>query len=250
MEFIETMKSSNLVWLILSLCSIISVPLAIYFGRKSLSQKIINAVLSSNELITNNQSNISKVKILYDNETVDDITVTTLTFWNKTSTTIHKTDLIDAEPLSIFTNGGKILDVSVLKGSRSSNQINVSLTNDNSANITFDYLDKKEGGIIQVIHTGNHNPIDITRKIKGGTVKVKKFSDKVAKICFVASLILCVILLFFLNCLENYWISFIICIMITGVSGLSTIVSIRNLFKDFVPKNCKKEPFHNASDSN
>jgi len=90
-----------------------------------------------------------------------------LTFGNKTSPTIQKTDIIDAEPLVTFSKNGKILDVSVLKGNVSSNMIEVSLINDTTANITFDYLNKKEGGIIQVIHTGNRNSIDITGKIKG-----------------------------------------------------------------------------------
>lgn len=245
MEFIEILKSSNLVWLILSLCSIISVPLAIYFGRKSLSQKIIYAVLSSNELITNNQSNIPKLKILYDNEAVNDVTVTRLTFWNQTVATINKTDIIDAEPLSIFINNGKILDASVLKGGQSSNKIKVFLTSDNSANITFDYLDKKEGGIIQVIHTGSRNSIDITRKIKGGKVKVNKFSYVPVKIFLPVSCILCVILLCFDNYMPNE-ISIIICVAMEVFSIISLVFMLKILSKDHVPKNCKKE----ASDLN
>lgn len=174
MEIIEVLKNNDFVWLTLTICTLVSVPLAIYFGCKSLPRKTIRAIISDNELITNKQSDISKLKILYDDKSVDKLTVTKLTFWNGSLQTIHNTDIIAAAPLSIFAKNGKILEVSVLEGENTPNKINVSLADDTTANITFDYLDKSEGGIIQIIHTGDLKSIDITRKIKGGKIKLHR----------------------------------------------------------------------------
>lgn len=240
MGIIETLKNSDLVWLILSLCTIIGVPLAIYFGRKSQMKKIINAVISSNELIINKQPNISKVKILYDNEVVETLTVTKLTFWSKTPPTINRADIIDDEPLAIFSKNGKILDVSVLNGDNTSNKVAVSLTNDTTANITFNYLDPKEGGIIQIIHTGDINSIDITRKIKGGEVKIMKYSHKYyMRWQYITILGLFSVMVFY-DTLNN--ISPLVSLLLLMTSFIIIIIiNYKDIYKDYVPQNCKKK---------
>lgn len=248
MELVENLKNSNFVWLILSFCSFIGLPLSIYLHHRSI-KKTINAVLSSNELIVNKQPNFSKINILYDNRDVDGLTVTKLTFWNKTASPIRKSDIIDAAPLSILSKNGEILDVSVLNGENTPNKIGASLINDTTVHITFDYLNRKEGGIIQIIHTGNHNAIDITRQIIGGEIKVKKVSDLSYRRSILASIIFA-LLIFSLYQYSNYWIiALLVIIMSILFTILVTAANFKDLYKDYVPKNCRKKFFHKSSTS-
>ncbi len=232
MEIIKALKDNDFIWLALTICNLVSVLLAIYFGRKSLAQKTILTTIRNNELITNMQSNISKVKILYDDKIIDKLTVTKLTFWNNSLPTIYPADIIDAEPLSIFTNNGMILEVSVLKGDDTPNRISVSLANNTTANIAFDYLDKGEGGIIQIIHTGTF--ISVTRKIKGGQVKpVQRLFKIVYPITMTISEVIVVIIVI------NYPKSIMLFFWFIIIFGLIGAVDIFTDHSNYTPKNCK-----------
>ena len=123
----------------------------------------------SSKIIKNTQSNISKVNILYEGNPIDTLTMSKVIFWNKSFPTINDSDIIEKAPLSIYIKNGEILEACVLKGHNTSNNISVHYK-DNNVFINFDYLDRKEGGIIQIFHTGEENDIDVTRKIKGGRV--------------------------------------------------------------------------------
>lgn len=232
MKIIEVLKNNDFVWLALTICNFVSVLLAIYFGRKSLAQKTIQTTICNNELITNDQSNISKVKILYDDKSIDKLTVTKFTFWNNSLPTIYPADIIDAEPLSIFTNNGMILEVSVLKGDDTPNRISVSIVNNTTANIAFDYLDKGEGGIIQIIHTGTS--INVTRKIKGGHVKSAPRLFKLAyPITMVISEVIVLIVVF------NYPKSIMLFFGFIIIFGIIGVVYSFNDPSNYTPKNCK-----------
>lgn len=249
MEFIESMKSSTLVWFILSFFTFIGLPLSIYMHYRSI-KKTINAVLSSNELIVNKQPNYSNIKILYNNENVEKLTVTKLIFWNKTALPIRKSDIIDAAPLSIFTKDGKILDVSVLDGENTPNKIGASLNSDNTVHVTFEHLNKKEGGIIQIIHTGNHNSTDITRQIIGGTIKVKKVSDLSYKRSLLASLIFAILIFSLYQYSDNLMIALLVFGMIILFTVFVIIYNYKDLYKEYVPKNCRKKFFRKVSTTN
>lgn len=121
---------------------------AIYFGVKSLPKKKINVFLDNNELISNKNTDISKLKIFYDEKIIDLLTVTKVVFWNSSFPTINDTDIVTAAPFSVSLETGTILDISVLKGHDTSNKIDVGLLNDKAAQISFEYLDHKEGGVL------------------------------------------------------------------------------------------------------
>lgn len=241
MEILEQLQNNPLIWFILALCAFVSV----YLGRKSIERKTIKAILTSDELITNQQSKISKIKIFFEDKPVNKLTITKLTFWNNSSPTINDTDIITAAPLSVFTKNGEILEISLLKGNDTPNRINVSPIDDTTAKITFDYLDKKEGGIIQIIHTGDIDSINITRKIKGGKVKIMKYSFKFYRNCQYIILLGILLTVTFYEALEN--ISGLLLLLLMIALILSTIIlNYRDTYKNYIPKNCKILPFLNA----
>lgn len=172
MEFLEQLPTNFFVWFIVSAATIASV----YLAYKSVPQKVLKFSLSHNNLISSGKASLPNLKIVYAGTNVDQVTVTKVIFWNSSFPTISEQDIIKAAPLSIIAKTGEILDVSVLNGEDTSNQIKVELIDEKTAYISFDYLDRKEGGVIQVVHTGDRDSIDVSRKIKGGKIVLKKKS--------------------------------------------------------------------------
>ena len=165
------------VTLVSIICGVLGVVLAIYFGIKSLPKKKIKVIISSNELITQENADISKLKIIYNEKNIESLTVTKVIFWNGSLPTINDTDIVRAVPFTVSLKTGTILDISVLKGHDTSNKIDALPLNDNTAQISFEYLDYKEGGVLQIIHTGSENSVKISKKLKGGCIKTVNQED-------------------------------------------------------------------------
>ena len=226
--------------------------------RKEYKEKKIFVSILSNELIKNKQSDLDGLSILYGGKTVENLTVTKLTFWNSSIPTINNSDLIPNAPFTISLKNGIILDVSVLKGDSSSNLIKAIYLNEHTVKISFEYLDRKEGGIIQIIHTGTEDSFDVSKQIKGGYIKKQKTNYLPVIICFSTYVISIILILCILTplsqvspLLTSYYeqaelftlksqyeeLGFIVvCIIMT----LPILYSIIKLFKEFTPKNCKR----------
>lgn len=152
--------------------------------------------------------------------------------------------------------GGTILDISVLKGHDTANKIEAKLLDHHTAQISFDYLDHKEGGVLQIIHTGSEYSVDISKKLKGGcitNVSQTHFFSSCIKTLF--SLFFAVFTLLSLETFnvfpESWYIQKEVLTLRDGYSllfyGVFIIVLIGSLlfslikdFKEFIPKNCKK----------
>lgn len=233
-DILNKLQNNPLIWFLSILLTFVS----IYLGRKSIEKKSIRVVFKSNELITNNQSNISKVKILFNSKAIDKLTVTQLTFWNNALPTIYNTDIIEAAPLSIFSKNGKILEISVLKGENTPNRIKVLPIDNTTAYLTFDYLDKHEGGIIQIIHTGDSKSIDITRKIKGGKVKSEEYTSKKESLEYLGLLVL---MLFFQPWNYSWKITLYIWLLLIYLFQTSKGQLAKTFSKIYIPQNCREK---------
>lgn len=168
-DFFQQLPSNPWAWLFLAIITIGGFILA----YRSTPQKVLKYYIVNNELISNSKKKYSKLNITYKGENIKNLTVTKVVFWNNAYPTINSTDI--AEPISVIALDGKILDINILAGHHSSNNISISISSDYKATISFDYLDRKEGGVIQLVHTGNvlYGMI-LSGKIKSGKIK---FSD-------------------------------------------------------------------------
>jgi len=159
---------SNL-WSIISLT--ITLAFAIYFYLKSKKVKLplyshwsINII---NELVNKFES----LEMTYSGLPIENLTVTKILFWNGGNDTIDNQDISRVDPLKIHLKENyKILESNVLYSKNPANQFSVKTACDKSdAILKFDYLDKDEGGIVQLIHTGiSDKDIEIQGTIKGG----------------------------------------------------------------------------------
>lgn len=119
-------------------------------------------------------SNIySGLEIFFRGEKQDNVSVTKLVFWNRGKQPIRREDLVVKEPLTVQAKERvTILDAKLLYPENdNANEVILNVNQEHSTQkfeITFDFLDKDEGFVLQVIHTGGEsNDIPFSGKIIG-----------------------------------------------------------------------------------
>lgn len=150
--------------------AVISLVLVVIFYIRGQKTKKPTFFIRSSNLIADFSSKLAKLQILYNNKGIESLTVSKIAFWNDGAQTIDGGDVAEAEPLRIVLKEGyEILDVSVISTKNEANRFDVAqLEEGNSVKISFDYLDKHEGGVIQLIHTGRgSSDIEILGIVKG-----------------------------------------------------------------------------------
>jgi hypothetical protein len=101
----------------------------------------------------------SKIKISYNQEEVNRVFTTYVWIWNNGKKPINKADIpCDSKVKINFSDEKffpKILDFDVIKESRSEINFSVSQDSETSLIISFDFLDKYDGAVLEIQHTGS-----------------------------------------------------------------------------------------------
>ncbi len=148
----------------------IGILLAIVFYLRGRRFKKLSWAIRSNNIFTDVPTLSDKLKVIYSEKEIKTITISKLAFWNNGTEHINDTDIAPADPIKIATNEGvQLLDWTILQRTNESNRITVTqpTPNGNHLFINFDFLDKNDGFLIQITHTGNSSR-DI---LLSGTVK-------------------------------------------------------------------------------
>jgi hypothetical protein len=141
-----------------------------YFYRKSVRIKEPYWAIHSNNLIQGYSSKLSDLRVLYKREKVENLTISKVLFWNNGADTIDRLDIMTANQLRITgVDKTKLLDVKLLAVNNPSSQFSLEFADDKScAYLSFDYLDNKQGAVIQVVHSGiSSDDIIVTGDVKG-----------------------------------------------------------------------------------
>jgi hypothetical protein len=152
---------------------VISFVLAIVFYLKSSKERRPCYAVTSNNIIKQAQQLIPGLSVRYSGhgEELSNFTISKLAFWNAGRETIRKADLVKADPITVQAKEGCVLlGIEVLYASPS-NDFGSQLHRDKkSAELTFDYIDRHEGIVLLIAHTGlSNDALTLTGKIKGGT---------------------------------------------------------------------------------
>lgn len=166
---------------------VIGVVVSYYFYRKSLRTKEPVYSIKSNNLISGTVSTLENLNISYKDYKVQNLTVSKILLYNQGAETITRQDIETKNRLTISSETCTFLDVSILQANNYSNNVEVTL-NPLSGHIVvdFDYLDKNQGVVIQVIHDGlSSRNIEIRGDIRGvgklTEVSPEKFVTKKSK---------------------------------------------------------------------
>jgi hypothetical protein len=152
--------------------SVILAIVGIYLTIRSKREKKPSFMMRTSSMIQGAKSRFPDLTVHYKGhgEDLEHFSVSLICFWNDGGETIHGADITESEPLRINANGTcKILGVSILQVNKPANQVKcvVARTKDSVA-ITFDYLDKGNGAVIELMHTGQSSKdLDILGEIKG-----------------------------------------------------------------------------------
>ena len=149
---------------------IFSVIYAIYVGIKGKEKKEISYIVNTYEIVRAGKNMIPKFQISYCGHDIDNLTVTRFVIWNSGNKLLNHTEIVDTKPLSITSNddGPDILDASIIRYSEESNKFTVKKTSSHCAELKFDYMDKRDEIIVQILHTGSAKNISLSGLIKGG----------------------------------------------------------------------------------
>lgn len=167
---LEQLQENPYAWLILSLISVFGIFFSIYTWIANKEKKQISYMINTYEIVRAGKNVIPEFEISYRGKIIDDLTVTRFAIWNSGNRLLNSNDIVDTRPLSITSNddGPDILDASIIKRSEESNKFIVDKKNSHCAELKFDYMDKQEGIIVQILHTGSAKDISLSTLIKGG----------------------------------------------------------------------------------
>lgn len=150
--------------------AILGVTLAVLFYFKGRKVKSPCYSRRSTNIVKDLVSKIESLEMSFAGKPIRNLTVTRVAFWNAGSETINVQDVAKTDPLRIqVENGYEILDARVVYVKNKANRFSV-VQGEGSSNITvdFEYLDKDEGAVIQVLHTGMSNKdVDMLGTLKG-----------------------------------------------------------------------------------
>ena len=180
-QWIDFLGTNPLLGVASFIIAIIGIVLAVIFYLKSKKIKSPYYAIRSIILIKDLISKIESLEMVFRGKPIKNLTVTKLAFWNGGNDTINYQDIPNTEPLTINVKKGiEILDAKVLYVQNPANQFSISPSDDHSfVKLQFEYIDKDEGGVIQIIHTGiSEEDIDIRGKIKGVGRPIKKSVPK------------------------------------------------------------------------
>ena len=169
---------SNPLWTLATLAiTIVAIVLAIIFYSKSKKVRKPTYYIKSHNLVTDFSSKITKLKMLYNDTQIERLMVSKIAFWND-GETINKVDIADTEPLRIEAVGScDILDANVIKEINPVNKFRIEIINKKEVRILFDFLDKGQGGAIQIMHTGKeYSDIKVDGFVKGAGKPLPSFA--------------------------------------------------------------------------
>lgn len=153
------------------LLTLLSVILAIAFFIRSKRAKEPRFAIRSFNLVRDFVGRLEALEMLYAGQRIGNLTVTKIAFWNNGAETMNQEDIASADPLvAKLKEEYTILDASVLFMKNDANQFSIDVSEDGSQLLlTFDYLDKDEGAVIQILHTGKSSKdVELSGTIKGG----------------------------------------------------------------------------------
>jgi len=155
--------------LIIALLAPMGIILTIVFYLKPRQKKSMSHSIISDTLIKDFVQKIDGLEICFSGKQIETLIITKIAFWSNGTETINHGDIPSNDSFSInIDDKFDILDMSVIQITNKANDIKAVLSENNKeVKINFDYLDKDDGFVIQLFHTGNIENINICGSIKG-----------------------------------------------------------------------------------
>jgi len=171
---IETITSNP--WFSLTSLAVTTASLvvAFIFYRKSRREKTPCYSVTRQSVIENRTPLLPGLSVQFNGVVQEVITVAKVAFWNHGTGTITRQDIAEAKPLAIVVDEGvDVLNATVLKRTDSANQVQIGEPQKQPTGLTivplgFDFLDRGDGALVQVVHNGEERTrVWVEGRIKG-----------------------------------------------------------------------------------
>jgi hypothetical protein len=155
--------------------SIIGVLLTYYLYRKSIKEPIACYSINSMNVIDADRSASSigkKLTLNYEDEDkpVSRLCAANITFWNGGNLLLERETLLQSHPLRISLKSGEILEATIVTNPNSECDcriLSAPVNYPNSVPLDFKFLDRGNGIVVRVLHTGLSSEIEVVGKLKG-----------------------------------------------------------------------------------
>lgn len=154
-----------------------------YFYKISNKKKKVIYIKNSQTLITNNLSKIDGLNITYQDNPIENLTSTTIIIKSIGKDTVEMSDFGKATPFCIKTDGEFLLqnniNSTITKNSNPENLMELTVENDSTLLLKFDYLSQGDEITFVFLHTGT---IDVKGKLKTGSLLKYNLYQKISKV--------------------------------------------------------------------
>jgi hypothetical protein len=206
---LENLTTNPIAWLILSLVTVLSFVYAIYTQITNKERKELTYAQKTDTLIYNKEKSFEKISVFYDDKPIENLYVSKIAIWNSGNRVLKKADFVKNKLLKIsLEDNCDILESNIIMKTEETNAFKLSPKDDKEILVDFDYAEKDDGIVLQLIHTGEKNDINLSCKIIEGQ-PIKKYSkensglhkkrDTITKILFgkIFNFLMCIFYLLF-----------------------------------------------------
>lgn len=173
---LKALMGNEYVWLLLSICTSASLIFGVYTWIKGKRKKEIKYISSEYRVIRDGEGIMPELDIKYEGKVIQNLFITKYVIWNSGTEVINKRDMVNTAPLKIVSKNENttVLNAQIIFQNENTNGFCILNIESNGIEIGFDYMDSKEGCVIQIMHIGKSEDLVISAKIKGGKLKRKK----------------------------------------------------------------------------
>jgi hypothetical protein len=158
------------------LLAVLSIFVAIVIYIRSRRFKGASYFIETSHVTGGKQRRFRGLEIFYNGNRIESCSASKVLLWNRGSEAIRGTDIAPAAPLVISIRDPEfVLDHQVLYCSSPHSRVSTMSREDGSILIGFDYLDPRQGVILEVLHTGGPSSIFLSGSvIDGGEIQTKE----------------------------------------------------------------------------
>jgi len=155
---------------IVTIISLALAVLGIVLTIKSKQKLEFSWAANTNLIVENKKSLIDGFEMLFNGVPVDDLSVTKIAIWNSGNKEIVNTQMYSDNKLRIVGDDTvNILQSAIVANANEDSKFETN-QKENVINIDFECAEKKDGIVVQIIHSGNAEGLQVYGKIHGGRI--------------------------------------------------------------------------------
>ena len=169
MTWLQNFLDNTIVQAFLAIIAVIGFGWGMYSHFFSNKKQCISTAFSSFEIVKQGKNTIKQLSLSFAGKQIHDLTITKFAIWNSGNKVINGADIVSSQKLRVVAEGtSEILEAQIVAESDEANGFKICDTTNNQVCLDFDYIDSREGIVLQVLHTGKVGSLKVDCKIKGG----------------------------------------------------------------------------------